>query len=95
MLAEQGSAVLVLRGPCGSDCGLGGGVAEESHPEGAPPFDLPAQPAVFAPGPDPAEIAEIAQKLRNAAGLPKEPTGNVANPGNGDGVIGKVKDALT
>ena len=46
-------------------------VAEESPPEGAPPFDLPAQPAVFAPGPEPQEIAEIAAKLRKAAGLPK------------------------
>src|SRR5437763_4750011 len=28
-------------------------VAEEISPEGAPPFDLPPQEAVFAPGPDP------------------------------------------
>jgi Mn-containing catalase len=34
---------------------------------------------VFAPGPEPKEIEEIAQKLREAAGLPKEPTGEVAN----------------
>jgi Mn-containing catalase len=54
-------------------------VAEEPHPEGAPAFDLPAQPAVFAPGPAPEEIEEIAAKLRDAAGLPKEPTGMVAN----------------
>lgn len=33
----------------------------------------------FAPGPEPGEIEEIAQKLREAAGLPKEPTGEVAN----------------
>jgi hypothetical protein len=33
---------------------------------------------VFAPAPDPGEIAEIACKLRAAAGLPKEPTGVVA-----------------
>ena len=46
---------------------------------GMPPFDLPAEPAVFAPGPEPEEIAEIAAKLRKAAGLPKEPTGIVAN----------------
>ena len=25
-------------------------IAEEIAPEGAPPFDLPSQPAVFAPG---------------------------------------------
>jgi hypothetical protein len=36
-------------------------------------------PAVFAPGPEAGEIEEIAQKLRKAAGLPKEPTGEVAN----------------
>ncbi|HEY8809168.1 MAG TPA: manganese catalase family protein [Solirubrobacterales bacterium] len=54
-------------------------VAEELHPEGALAYDLPSQPAVFAPGPEPGEIEEIAQKLREAAGLPKEPTGEVAN----------------
>jgi Mn-containing catalase len=54
-------------------------VAEEPHPEGAPAFDLPAQPAVFAPGPHPEEIAEIATKLRKAAGLPEKPSGLVAN----------------
>jgi Mn-containing catalase len=53
-------------------------VAEELHPEGAPAYDLPPQPAVFAPGPVAGEIEEIAQKLRVAAGLPKEPTGVVA-----------------
>ena len=54
-------------------------VAEELHPEGALAYDLPPQPAVFAPGPEAGEIEEIAQKLRVAAGLPKEPTGEVAN----------------
>jgi Mn-containing catalase len=54
-------------------------VAEELHPEGALAYDLPAQPAVFAPGPEPDEIEEIAAKLRSAAGLPKKPTGVVAN----------------
>ena len=53
-------------------------VAEELHPEGAPAYDLPPQEAVFAPGPVAGEIEEIAQKLRVAAGLPKEPTGVVA-----------------
>jgi Mn-containing catalase len=53
-------------------------VAEELHPEGALAYDLPPQPAVFAPGPEAGEIEEIAQKLRVAAGLPKEPTGEVA-----------------
>ena len=56
-------------------------VAEELHPEGAPAYDLPPQPAVFAPGPEAGEIEEIAQKLREAAGLPKNPTGVVAQEG--------------
>jgi Mn-containing catalase len=67
-------------------------IADEVQPEGAPPFDLPPQTAVFAPGPEPEEIAQIAARLREAAGLPKEPTGVVAN--NGSGVLGKVKDAI-
>ncbi|MBS1845865.1 MAG: manganese catalase family protein [Actinobacteria bacterium] len=46
-------------------------VAEELHPEGSVPNDLPAQEAVFAPGPDVGEIEEIARKLRAAAGLPE------------------------
>jgi Mn-containing catalase len=54
-------------------------VAEELHPEGALAYDLPEQPAVFAPGPEAGEIEEIAQKLREAAGLPEKPTGEVAN----------------
>jgi manganese catalase len=66
-------------------------VAEEIHPEGAPPFDLPSQPAVFAPGPEPEEIAEIAAKLRKAAGLPKAPTGVVANNGSGNGKSASTK----
>ena len=48
-------------------------------PEGAPWNDLPPQPAVFAPDYAPEDIAEIAAKLREAAGLPKEPTGVVGN----------------
>ena len=46
-------------------------VAEEAHPAGAPPFDLPSQEAVFAPGPDPEMLAEVSAKLRKAAGLPE------------------------
>src|SRR4051812_39086273 len=68
-------------------------VADEPHPEGAPAFDLPAQPAVFAPGPEPAEIEEIAAKLREAAGLGKEPTGTVANNGSNGSVKAKKKKA--
>jgi Mn-containing catalase len=51
----------------------------DEAPEGALPNDLPSQPAVFAPDYAPEEIVEIARKLREAAGLPKEPTGAVAN----------------
>jgi manganese catalase len=68
-------------------------VVVDEAPEGAPWNDLPAQPAVFAPSAAPEEIVEIAQKLRQAAGLPKEPTGVVAN--DPSSVVGKVKDKLT
>jgi len=63
-------------------------------PEGAPAHDLPPQPAVFAPDYAPEEISAIAQKLRQAAGLPDEPLGEVASDGNGS-VMGKVADKLT
>jgi Mn-containing catalase len=69
-------------------------VVEDQAPEGVPPMDLPSQPDVFAPDRDPEEIAEIAQRLRKAAGLPDEPTGVVANNG-GNGVMKKVKDAVS
>jgi Mn-containing catalase len=69
----------------------------DEAPAGFPPVDLPSQPAVFAPDYAPEEIAEIARKLRVQAGLGDEPTGVVANPGNGNGsgVVDKVKDAVT
>jgi Mn-containing catalase len=51
----------------------------DEAPEGVPAVDLPSQPAVFAPDYAPEEIAEIAAKLRSKAGLPKEPTGLVAD----------------
>jgi manganese catalase len=54
-------------------------VVFEEAPEGAVPRDLPAQPAVFSPDYAPEEISEIAEKLRQRAGLPKEPTGLVAD----------------
>jgi Mn-containing catalase len=54
-------------------------VVVEEPPEGAPPNDLPSQPAVFAPDYAPEEISQIAEKLRKQAGLSKEPTGEVAN----------------
>ena len=53
-------------------------VVFDKAPEGVPPRDLPPQPAVFAPDYAAAEISEIATKLRERAGLPKEPTGMVA-----------------
>jgi hypothetical protein len=62
-------------------------------PEGALANDLPPQPAVFAPDYAPEEIAEIAQRLREQAGLPKEPTGEVANEPSS--LVGKVADKLT
>ena len=43
---------------------------------------------MFAPDYAPEEIAEIARKLRDDAGLSKEPTGVVAN-GEGDGRAGR------
>ena len=52
-------------------------IVVDQAPEGVPPRDLPPQPAVFAPDYAPEEIAEIAQKLRERAGLPKEATGLV------------------
>jgi Mn-containing catalase len=68
-------------------------IVVDEAPEGFPPNDLPAQPAVFAPSAAPEEIVEIAQRLRQAAGLPKEPTGVVAN--DPSGLVGKVKEKLT
>src|SRR4051794_12873582 len=62
-------------------------------PEGALPNDLPPQPAVFAPDYAPEEITQIAQRLREQAGLPKEPTGEVANQPSS--LVGKVADKLT
>jgi Mn-containing catalase len=54
-------------------------VVFEKAPKGVPPRDLPPQRAVFAPDYAPEEISEIATKLRQQAGLPKEPTGLVAD----------------
>jgi Mn-containing catalase len=64
-------------------------IAEDVSPPGAPAFDLPAQRAVFSPGPEPEEIAQIATKLRKAADLPSKPTGIVANNGAGHGTAAK------
>ncbi len=53
-------------------------VVEDESPEGFPAHDLPSEPSVFAPDYAPEEIAEIAEKLRVQAGLPRQPSGEVA-----------------
>ena len=69
-------------------------VVVDHAPEGTPAYDLPPQPAVFAPSAAPEEIVEIADRLRKAAGLPKEATGVVANePSGGKGTKGKKAKA--
>jgi manganese catalase len=65
----------------------------DDAPQGFAPFDLPAQEGVFAPDYAPEEIAEIARKLRQQAGLPDEPTGVVAN--DTQSVVDKVKAAVS
>ena len=64
-------------------------------PEGVAPMDLPAQPDVFAPDYAPEEIAEIATRLREAAGMSDAPSGVVAGNGHGEGIVDKVKDAVS
>lgn len=54
-------------------------VVIDEAPEGELPNDLPAHAAAFAPDYAPEEIAEIARKLRAAAGLGDEPLGKVAH----------------
>jgi Mn-containing catalase len=66
-------------------------IVQDGPPEGALPYDLPPQTDVFAPDYAPEDIAEIAQKLRKAAGF-DEPTGKVAN--QPDGVMDKLKDVV-
>jgi Mn-containing catalase len=67
----------------------------DEAPEGFPPHDLPAQSDVFAPDYAPEEIAEIAKRLRQAAGLPDEPTGVVASGPDEGSIVSKVADAVT
>ena len=54
-------------------------IVEGDSPESFPAHDLPSEPSVFAPDYAPEEIAAIAEKLRIQAGLPKRPSGEVAN----------------
>src|SRR3954454_881207 len=68
-------------------------IVEAGPPEGALFNDLPAQPAVFAPDYEPEEIAEIAKRLRQQAGLSDEPTGDINLPQ--DGIVGKIADKVT
>jgi Mn-containing catalase len=89
--SDYGEMVAVFNGPhpeTGEDLEV-----VDEPPEGVPPVDLPSHASVFSPDYLPGEISEIAAQLRVKAGLPEEPTGVVANDGNG--VVGKVKDALT
>ena len=58
-------------------------VVIEEPPGGAPAHDLADEPAVFAADDAPEEIAEIAQRLREQAGLPEIPTGQVASTTTG------------
>jgi hypothetical protein len=67
-------------------------VVVDEAPEGELPNDLPPHAAAFAPDDDPEEIAEIARKLRSAAGLGDEPLGKVSNEDGG--LVGKVKDKI-
>src|SRR3954454_14264640 len=68
-------------------------IVEAGPPECALFNDLPAQPAVFAPDYEPEEIAEIAKRLRQQAGLGEEPTGEINLPQ--DGIVGKIADKVT
>jgi Mn-containing catalase len=75
--SDYGEIVAVFNGPHPE---TGEELEVVDHPpEGALANDLPAQPAVFAPDYAPEEIQQIAAKLRDQAGLPKKPTGEVAN----------------
>jgi hypothetical protein len=40
-------------------------------------------------------ISQIAAKLRERAGLPKELTGEVNVPTSGEGTVDEIKDAIT
>ena len=67
----------------------------DGPPEGALPHDLPPQPALFAPDYAPEEIKEIAARLRQRAGLPATPTGQVASePPAREGLVEKAAETL-
>jgi Mn-containing catalase len=88
--SDYGEIVAVFRGPhpeTGEDLQV-----IDNAPEGHLPQDLPPQEAVFAPDYAPEEIAEIAQRLRKAAGLPDQVTAKVAEP---QSMMGKMAEKLT
>jgi Mn-containing catalase len=66
----------------------------DEAPIGSPPHDLPPQPDAFAPGVEPEEIAEVAKRLRKAAGLPDDPTGVVASGPDEGGIVQKVAEKI-
>ncbi len=68
-------------------------VVEDTIPEGVPWTDLPSQASASSPDIAPEEIAEVARKLRLAAGLPEQPTGEVL-PASPSGLAGKAKDLV-
>jgi Mn-containing catalase len=88
--ADYGEIVAVFTGPH-PETGEPLEVADHP-PEGSLPQDMPPQESVFAPDYAPEEIAEIAQRLRERAGLPEKVTAEVAGPQT---VIGKVAEKLT
>ena len=67
----------------------------DEAPEGVPPMDLPSQPDVFAPDYAPEEIAEIAAKLRRARACRSSRPGSSPTTSNGDGLVDKVKEAVS
>jgi Mn-containing catalase len=92
--SDYGEIVALFRGPH-PETGEELQVVDRA-PEGFLPQDLPPQPAAFAPDYAPEEIAEIAQRLRKAAGLPDEPLGEVANgKGRFEKMAQKVADRVT
>ena len=73
----QGAVRGLQRPPSGNRRGARSGRGAASR--GRPRLRPAAAAGGLRPGPGAGEIEEIAQKLRKAAGLPKEPTGEVAN----------------
>jgi Mn-containing catalase len=65
----------------------------DGPPAGELPQDLPPEPEAFAPDYAPEEIAEIARRLRKAAGLGDEPEAQVAN--SPSGLVDTIKDKVS